>query len=351
MTASKADRAKLATRVFKAKLRRVVDEIKTAPCVDCGAKLPPHCMEFDHLADKTLSVSAMVARHWSAERIKVEIGKCELVCVLCHRNRTHNRQPHRGSSKQSVARARGREFVNGLKREPCVDCGGRFNPWQMDYDHKPGTIKVADVSKLVGCSEKHILAEIAKCELVCVVCHKMRTHGRYDYGSRKMRGESSREEIRQQRDEEISTRNDKIVELYKTSNAMAVSRAMGLSGPSIFYILRSRGIKTKGISEAKRYFTEKEDVQIAELYQYGFPAPEIQLMYSVGEGAVYSALDRMGVVRRTNVREIVDSDGIRYTTQHEAAKKTGIPRTSISGNLTGRLRQAGGLVFKYVESD
>jgi len=45
----------------------------------------------------------------------------------------------------------------------------------MQWDHLPGRVKVGDVSALCALSREVILAEIAKCELVCVNCHTIRT--------------------------------------------------------------------------------------------------------------------------------------------------------------------------------
>ena len=45
----------------------------------------------------------------------------------------------------------------------------------MQWDHLPGRVKLGDVSALCALPREVILAEIAKCELVCVNCHTMRT--------------------------------------------------------------------------------------------------------------------------------------------------------------------------------
>jgi hypothetical protein len=49
-------------------------------------------MEFDHLdgEEKSKEVSQMVGGG-SLRKVKEEILKCELVCVLCHRRRTAKR--------------------------------------------------------------------------------------------------------------------------------------------------------------------------------------------------------------------------------------------------------------------
>lgn len=71
-----------------------------------------------------------------------------------------------------------RDYVDDLKRKPCVDCAGTFEPCQMQFDHI-GTDKVASVSQMVrGKGRAFVDAEIAKCELVCANCHALRTHRR-----------------------------------------------------------------------------------------------------------------------------------------------------------------------------
>jgi hypothetical protein len=49
----------------------------------------------------------------------------------------------------------------------------------MDFDHRPGTTKLGEISKkLYFLGEKKLLAEIAKCDLVCANCHRIRTQER-----------------------------------------------------------------------------------------------------------------------------------------------------------------------------
>lgn len=72
-----------------------------------------------------------------------------------------------------------------LKAAPCVDCGGTFPPECMDFDHLSGTSKVMDVSTMAkqGLARQRILDEIAKCELVCANCHRIRTKQRLNEGN------------------------------------------------------------------------------------------------------------------------------------------------------------------------
>mgnify|MGYP003441980246 CR=1 FL=1 len=90
--AANPDKGAAAAKRRYAKVRAVVDELKTLPCTDCGHTYPPECMDFDHIDDnKEMSVGHAVSKNWSIDRILREIKKCELVCANCHRIRTKQR--------------------------------------------------------------------------------------------------------------------------------------------------------------------------------------------------------------------------------------------------------------------
>lgn len=79
-----------------------------------------------------------------------------------------------------VRKAKLRQASNEAKDRPCADCGVRYDPWVMQFDHLDADSKVADVAKLVVRKVKMstLLAEIAKCEVVCANCHAHRTYTR-----------------------------------------------------------------------------------------------------------------------------------------------------------------------------
>jgi len=76
-----------------------------------------------------------------------------------------------------------RELVRELKNVPCTVCGVEYpgEPYLMDFDHQRGD-KDMTISMAVnrGWSEKRLLNEIEKCEVVCVICHRRRTYGGSD---------------------------------------------------------------------------------------------------------------------------------------------------------------------------
>ncbi len=73
-------------------------------------------------------------------------------------------------------------MVQEKKNRPCADCGERYPPYVMDFDHLGD--KVAPVSYMVPVyGSERILAEIAKCEVVCSNCHRLRTYRRFKMGA------------------------------------------------------------------------------------------------------------------------------------------------------------------------
>jgi hypothetical protein len=71
-----------------------------------------------------------------------------------------------------------REFIDSMKRQtPCADCGNKFPPECMDFDHVRGD-KVGGISSMFMAPMAALEAELAKCEIVCANCHRIRTRKR-----------------------------------------------------------------------------------------------------------------------------------------------------------------------------
>lgn len=70
-----------------------------------------------------------------------------------------------------------RNWFNELKSAPCQDCNTTYPPYVMDFDHVRGK-KLFGVTSSHHRSKKQILEEVAKCELVCANCHRIRTQNR-----------------------------------------------------------------------------------------------------------------------------------------------------------------------------
>lgn len=94
--------------------------------------------------------------------------------------RQNARQCNEISKRRSAHRIGAlRELIRERKAVPCADCGGTFPPVVMDFDHLPGHEKAFAISRIKGSSSlKRLLDEIAKCEVVCSNCHRIRTFSR-----------------------------------------------------------------------------------------------------------------------------------------------------------------------------
>ena len=66
-------------------------------------------------------------------------------------------------------------FICEMKAAPCADCGGRFPPEAMDFDHVRGE-KTWSICQMRNYTISRIKEEMAKCDLVCANCHRIRTH-------------------------------------------------------------------------------------------------------------------------------------------------------------------------------
>jgi hypothetical protein len=150
--------------------------LKNKPCIDCNQTFPHYCLEFDHLYDKKISISKMIHECFSYENVIKEIQKTELVCILCHRDRTFKRLKNK-ARKPTIQR--NIDFINKIKNNPCEICNKIFSPHQMDFDHLRD--KLNNVSTLVhtGFSISIIAEEMKKCRLLCAICHRIETYKNY----------------------------------------------------------------------------------------------------------------------------------------------------------------------------
>lgn len=70
-------------------------------------------------------------------------------------------------------------ILDELRDVPCQDCGGRFPPCAMDFDHRDATTKRSGVTRMIGrAGLDSILREVDECDIVCANCHRDRTKRR-----------------------------------------------------------------------------------------------------------------------------------------------------------------------------
>jgi len=66
-------------------------------------------------------------------------------------------------------------IIDEARNKPCIDCGIQLPKECMEFDHIKGK-KLFDVGSAycAGVGKKKILDEIAKCDIRCPNCHKLR---------------------------------------------------------------------------------------------------------------------------------------------------------------------------------
>lgn len=109
-------------------------------------------------------------------------GRQSTRCLACVA--AASRAHYERNRETYLARARGRTRwtnpkaaykLDYLRTHPCVDCG-ESDPLLLDFDHRRGETKVNDVSRLIWERKWEIVkAEIAKCDVRCVRCHRRKT--------------------------------------------------------------------------------------------------------------------------------------------------------------------------------
>lgn len=73
-----------------------------------------------------------------------------------------------------------KQWLREIKSVPCADCNVTYDPVCMDFDHLPEHEKSFNISNYLrqGGNWTKIQEEIAKCEIVCSNCHRLRSKNR-----------------------------------------------------------------------------------------------------------------------------------------------------------------------------
>ena len=146
-------------------------------------------MDFDHRDPslKSFRLTSGAAMLKSRNALLAEAQGCDVVCANCHRVRTwirHGRRSEPTGGLRDLARHRDvwraqAKVLDGLRDVPCTDCRQRFPPCAMDFDHRDPATKEQAVTRMIGRSgTERILAEVAKCDIVCANRHRLRTFER-----------------------------------------------------------------------------------------------------------------------------------------------------------------------------
>jgi len=89
-------------------------------------------------------------------------------------NRRHYQKVSAARRKQEYAAFRA--FIDAYKLDRgCVDCGYSENAAALDFDHIDPSEKAGTIARMFTYTRQRLLAELAKCEVRCANCHRIKT--------------------------------------------------------------------------------------------------------------------------------------------------------------------------------
>ncbi|MFN8518089.1 MAG: hypothetical protein U0667_01580 [Chloroflexota bacterium] len=113
--------------------------------------------------------------------------------------REANREYYRRNREREIERVRARQdatrdLLRKLREQPCADCGHSFQPYQMDFDHLDSSVKAFRLTagSAMLAPRQVIDNEVAKCEILCANCHRVRTRVRHHSSRQAATGSSPR---------------------------------------------------------------------------------------------------------------------------------------------------------------
>lgn len=87
----------------------------------------------------------------------------------------YQKNPRKHIERVRARKARLRALVSSLKDKPCADCGIKYPPYVMQFDHRENKLFHLAEAPNKGIPAQKILDEAAKCDVVCSNCHALRT--------------------------------------------------------------------------------------------------------------------------------------------------------------------------------
>lgn len=101
-------------------------------------------------------------------------------CKTCTREAVTNSYNKKSAYYAKKSLNRKKEIRNEVRRikesTPCKDCGKKYPYFIMEFDHL--SKKSFNVASGMAGGYNKLLNEMKKCEIVCVLCHRLRTYNR-----------------------------------------------------------------------------------------------------------------------------------------------------------------------------
>lgn len=101
-------------------------------------------------------------------------------CIACKKeymNWHYNKDKEKYKARAKQNRIDLKFWIDSLKDKPCMDCGVKYPPYIMDFDHRENK-KFNIGNRYYAYGKEVVQKEIDKCDLVCANCHRVRTWNR-----------------------------------------------------------------------------------------------------------------------------------------------------------------------------
>lgn len=141
-------------------------------CMDCGYSFCIAALEFHH-RDRAEKEFGLGRFGGSLARYLDEARKCDLVCANCHRVRHVATDPRPHAIEEAGARAQMKQRAVDHMGGSCFSCGLRGPLPLFEFHHTDAKTKEFGISEDGSLrSWESIVAELAKCVMLCANCHR-----------------------------------------------------------------------------------------------------------------------------------------------------------------------------------
>lgn len=129
----------------------------------------PGGLKFCGTCEETKAVEEFALKNAATGLRQTRCRSCQSVASKAHYAKNKRAYSERNRRRKDEAAA----ILRAWKSGPCQDCGRSFPPRAMDTHHRQDKIDI--LSRLVRAGNpRAIERELAKCDLLCAVCHRLR---------------------------------------------------------------------------------------------------------------------------------------------------------------------------------
>jgi ribosomal protein L44E len=153
-------------------LKAAIIELLGGKCIDCGYQACPAALDPHHV-DPSEKEFALSSFRGSSTRLRAELTKCVLLCANCHRLRHALEDVNAKGGPVVEFRRRMKARAVSYMGNACAGCGRSGHQAIFDFHHlDPAEKKFGITTDGIPRPWEKVLAELAKCVMLCANCHR-----------------------------------------------------------------------------------------------------------------------------------------------------------------------------------